>query len=270
MEIDDRAQADTGPTAELSLRASVGVLARVVFEERGGQMLALERKATLLAPGGQNQVRVRAQPFGGAVRLLEPHALAKHIGPWRYDSGLSRAEQDLRIFMRPGAWEALRRLCIQQFTSPVQDILDSDPARELEEEFADALHIHLSPEQYTCRPLGVAEERSPTPTDNIHASGSATVRLYHVHEVRILDRRLVAAMLQNSQDVTDQALVQRALQDARQGGRGRANAVLALPLDLVRAQFRAIPGGERHAMITLDGHFLEGNIQALFTGNSPT
>ena len=63
-----------GPTDELSLRVSVGALARVLFEHpRDGEiMLALERKATVLHSEGGQVVDVKSQPFGGALRLLRP------------------------------------------------------------------------------------------------------------------------------------------------------------------------------------------------------
>ena len=65
-----------GPTTELSLRVSVASLARVIFPspEDGTPMLALEHRATLLP--GEEQVVVKAQPFGGAVRILYPSRAA--------------------------------------------------------------------------------------------------------------------------------------------------------------------------------------------------
>ena len=60
-----------GRTAELRLRVSVATLARVVFPNPGDNlpMLALEQKGTVATEDGQQRVIVRAQPFGGAIRI---------------------------------------------------------------------------------------------------------------------------------------------------------------------------------------------------------
>jgi len=264
----DQDQTGVGPTQELSLRVSVGVLARVVFDhpQNGQPMLALERKATLVRKGSSDRVLVRAQPFGGAVRLLVAGALSAVIGNWHFDSQRSRAEQDMRIFIQPTAWQALRQLCLGQLTQAEAGVFESAPDRELAEEFADALNLQLSPEQYTRRTLGIVEERAPVPTDNIHAAGYATARLYRIDEVAIIDRDLVLAVLANSRGVTNQDLTERVLKDARSGGRGRANAVLALPMETVRAQYRTMPGSMRYHPVAMDGNILDGNVQTLFTG----
>jgi len=51
------------------MRVSVGTYNEVFFPhpENGMAMLALERKATVLKDGSVN---VRAQPFGGGVKIL--------------------------------------------------------------------------------------------------------------------------------------------------------------------------------------------------------
>ncbi|HAY85371.1 MAG TPA: hypothetical protein DCY42_10760, partial [Chloroflexi bacterium] len=61
-----------GATSELSLRVSVATLARITFPhpEQGIPMLALEHKASLISAAGQKQVLTKAQPFGGAIRIL--------------------------------------------------------------------------------------------------------------------------------------------------------------------------------------------------------
>jgi len=56
------------------LRVSIATSNQVIFPhpENGTLMLALERKATVLKDGNVN---VRAQPFGGGVKILNPKSL---------------------------------------------------------------------------------------------------------------------------------------------------------------------------------------------------
>jgi hypothetical protein len=129
----------TGATQDLSLRVSVATLVRVVFEDPGSgeRMLALERKATL----SETNVEVKSQPFGGAIRILDLDAIHDLIGDFCFDSEHSRAEHDLRLFIRPSVWPVLREFCIQHLSHVNDPVLETDPTRELTEEFADALEI---------------------------------------------------------------------------------------------------------------------------------
>jgi hypothetical protein len=83
-----------GMAAEENLRVSVATLNRVVFlhPENESLMLALERKAKVSHDGS---VRVRAQPYGGAVRILDPTPLQTIIGQIQFDGERSDAR---RIF----------------------------------------------------------------------------------------------------------------------------------------------------------------------------
>jgi hypothetical protein len=136
-----------GATGELSLRVSVATLVRVVFEnpQDGDLMLALEHKATLIAGEGGPRVTVKAQPFGGAIRFLNLTPLQTLIGNFHFDSQRSRSERDFRIFIRPADWDTVREFCLRHFGQENDWVLESDPARELIEEFADALDI-----EYRC------------------------------------------------------------------------------------------------------------------------
>jgi len=62
-----------GATGELSLRVSVATLVRVLFKNPNDDelMLALERKATLRRTAEGGAVRVKSQPFGGAIRIFD-------------------------------------------------------------------------------------------------------------------------------------------------------------------------------------------------------
>lgn len=254
-----------GATGELSLRVSVATLARVIFKhpQEGYLMLALERVATLRETEDGHHVMVKAQPLGGAVRLRDVSALQGLIGDFHFDSERSRSEGDFRVQIRPSDWEVVKRFCLQHIQDEDDAVLETSPNRELGEEFADALKLKITSSQYRLKPRGLVIENEPAMTDNIHATGHPTVRIYNVFEVRILDPSLVKAMLGNSQRYSDQDLQELALQDARSGGKGRANAILALPVQLLTRAYRAMSPEERDFPITIEGHYLDGNIPAV-------
>jgi hypothetical protein len=180
-----------GATPDLSLRVSVATLVRVVFKHpvNGEWMLALERQAAL----HENKVEVKSQPFGGAIRIWiwGPSDL---IGDFHFDSERSRTEQDFRLFIQPSIWPVLREFCIQRLSRDTDPVLETDPTRELVEEFADALKINLLPEQYACKPVATVVENEATPTENIHAKGVYTVRVYRIFEASITYPALAHAM----------------------------------------------------------------------------
>ncbi len=227
-----------GATPDLSLRVSVATLVRVVFKHPGNGewMLALERKATLR----ENKVEVKSQPFGGAIRILDLDAIHDLIGDFHFDSERSRTEQDFRLFIRPSSWSVLREFCIQRLSRDHDPILETDPTRELVEEFADALKINLQPEQYTSKPVATVVENEATPTENIHARDILTVRVYRIFEATITDSALAHAMLKNSESLSHKRICELALEDARNGGKGRANAVLALSLKGITDTYLAL------------------------------
>lgn len=250
------------------MRVSVATLVRVVFThpDHGAEMLTLERQATLLGPAGAAHVRVRAQPFGGAVRLRAPAPLVALIGDISFDSQRSRAEADFRLLIRPAAWDAVRQFCLEHLAALDDLVLEADPARELAEEVADALGLTLRPEQYQLRPIGTIVEYPPTPTDNQRAPGLNTARIYRVFEARVTDAALAQAMLANSAHYSDEALRARAWADFSTGGRGRANAVLTLPLQQVTAAYLALAPAARTGPVRVDDHQLDGNVPALLDG----
>ncbi len=117
----------TGATAELNQRVSVATLVRVLFRNPNDDdelTLALERKATLHRAADDAAVRVRSQPFGGGIRILDLSAVHDLVGDFHFDSERSRAEQDFRIFINPSAWPSLREFCLEHI------ILDDDPILE--------------------------------------------------------------------------------------------------------------------------------------------
>jgi hypothetical protein len=74
---------------------------------------------------------------------------------------------------------------------------------------------------------------------------------------------LVTAILTNSERYSDQDLQELALEDSRNGGKGRANAMLALPIDFLTNVYLAMSPQERNLPITVEGHRLDGNISTV-------
>lgn len=257
-----------GATPDLSLRVSVATLVRVVLRHpsNGEWMLALESKATLLEAESGRNIQVIAQPFGGAIRLLDIQALQDLIGDFHFDSEESHSEQDFRIFIRRSDWETVKQFCLNQFRNFDNSVLESDPTRELAEEFADALEISLKPNQYTLKLVGTVVEEDPAPTENIHARGHPTVRIYRIFEARILDASLSRTMLTNSESYSNQDLQELALENFRKGGKGRANAILTLPLRLISEVYLAMPLEAYNSPISFEDNHLDESVSAILEG----
>jgi hypothetical protein len=253
-----------GATDELSLRVSVATLARVVFKHPGNGewMLALERKATLR----ENKVEVKSQPFGGAIRILDLEAINDLIGDFHFDSERSRTEQDFRLFIRPSSWSVLREFCIQRLSRDDDPILETDPTRELVEEFADALMINLQPEQYASKPVATVVENEAAPTGNIHAKGIPTVRVYRIFETTITTSALAHAMLKNSESLSHKRICELVLEDARNGGKGRVNAVLALSLKDITDTYLALSPKERNSPVFIEKNRFDETVPAVLEG----
>lgn len=250
-----------GATPDLSLRVSVATLVRVIFKHpiNGEWMLALERKATL----HEDKVEVKSQPFGGAIRILDVDAIRDLIGDFHFDSDRSRTEQDFRLFIQPSSWSVLREFCIQHLSLVDDPILETDPVRELVEEFGDTLQIDLKSEQYTCKPVATLIENESFPTENVHAKGYPTVRIYRIFEVFVRDSVLAIAMLNGSESVLYEMLCALALKNARNGGRGWANAILVFPLRQVTNVYQAISPAQRNFSITIDNYQLDETVSAI-------
>jgi hypothetical protein len=251
----------TGATEELSLRVSVAALVRLIFPHPsdGRSMLALERRATLLS----NEVVIMSQPFGGAVRIQDLNLLQKLVHDFRFDSERSRSEQDFRIFIRPSDWDVVREFCLRHFENGDESVLEISPARELAEELADALNIELRPDQYTSKPLGTVTENDPAATENVNARGCQTVRVYRIFEARILDPALCQLMIANSEHYSNQDLREGAIRDARRGGKGRANALVTLPMKPLMEFYRGLSPEARNAPAIFVNNSLDSNVCAV-------
>ena len=261
---------NVGPTTELSLRVSVATLSRVVFPhpKDGVPMLALEHKATLAPGDADSQVVVKAQPFGGAIRIINLERIDALVGGFNFDSERSRSERDFRIYIRPSSWEAIREFCLRNMGQDAGPDLEIDPSRELVEEFDDALGIQLTPPQYMLKPAGVVVENEPSPTANLRAAGNPTARIYGIDEVQIQDPAIVQLMMTNSSTHAPEVLRRLALDDARKGGPGRANAMLVAPVEQIRAAFLAVSPELRGMTLPFGITLLEGNVAALLNGIS--
>ncbi len=231
-----------GPTAEMGLRVSVATLARVIFPgfEDGEPQLVLEHKATVFLNAGEAQVVVKAQPFGGAVRILNLAGLQAEIGRFHFDSERSRAERDFRIFIRPTDWETVQAFCLDHLHRASGSDLELDPRRELAEEFAVTLGVALRPDQYRIWPVKTVLEVTPVLTGNVFATGMPTVRIYRIFKTEIVDPGLYQAMVANSKNHPRQVLKNLALEDAQKGGRGWANAMLVVPERQIRGAYNVM------------------------------
>jgi hypothetical protein len=237
------------------LRLSVATYNQVVFPhpENGATMLALERKATVLKNGS---VSVLAQPFGGGVRIIDSHSLEDILGKIEFDSERSERDQDFRILIQPFQWEAVKEYCLLHLDNPNDPEIESAPERELVEEFAETMGVKLKRIQYAVEPMGFVIEDNPVRTENWYARGFPTMRVYRIYKVEIVDGILCQNLVDTSQQVSDDALGERALGN----GTGRANTVLALPLDRVRKAFLTIPPEKRFNKIEVDHHKLDESV----------
>ncbi len=249
------------------LRASVATYNQVIFPhpEDGTMLLALERKATVLKDGS---VSVRSQPFGGGVRILNPASLQAIIGKLQFDSERSKQEQDFRILIPPSKWELIKEYCLHQleFDDADEIEIESGPDRELTEEFMDAINVKLNPMQYTVEPLGFVVENNPVRSKNDYALGQLTVHLYRVYKVQIVDLTLCKVMWSVSQLYSDKELGEHALQNFENGGKGRANTMLTLPLRQVRESYLALSPEVRYRKIMIDHHELEESVLVVLEG----
>jgi hypothetical protein len=257
-----------GATKELSLRVSVATLVRVLFENPrdGDLMLALERKATLHEVANGDVVEVQSHPFGGAIHIRDTRTMKDMIGDFHFDSERSRSEKDFRIFIKPSNWEVVREFCLLHISRVDDPILEIDPGRELAEEFADALKISLEPDQYIQKPIATFIEDDPAPTENIHAKGYLTARVYRIFEANIADSSLAHILITNSESVSNQDLCELVLKDVQNGGKGRANAILALPLKLISDVYLAMSPQERNRSVLFEKYRLDETVPVVLEG----
>jgi len=254
-----------GPTNTLSLRVSVASLVSVLFQnpENGKTILALERTAILRKNNGETEIIVKAKPFGGGVRLTNPRALKKLIGNFNYDSERSSKEHDFRIQINPDSWKMIIKICNEHWMKIRNEILDPSPERELAEEFEDSLGIQLTPNDYSLRPKGMLVDDKLNETSNVNAPGISTVRVYYLFDAVMKNPEIIQMMLDNSNIYSDEDLKKTVLEDARQGGKGRANAILSVVLEDLQKYYSSLPNDKRSGLISYGEHQLNGNVQTI-------
>ena len=240
-------------TDQSLLRVSIATYNQVIFPKNGTTMLALERRATVLPYGS---VDVRAQPFGGGVKILDSNPLEEMLGEIRFDSERSKQEQDFRILIDPSKWEKVKEYCLLHLANPDDAELESTPERELTEEFEETMGIGLKPDQYTVQPMGIVIEDHPVQTENRYARGYSTVRVYRTYQIQLLDAELRKTLMGISQQVSDEELGIQAMKHEA----GRANSVLTLPLKSVMEAWLALPPEVRYRRINVDGHELDESV----------
>jgi hypothetical protein len=221
-------------------------------------MLALERKATVLS---ENNIRVKAQPFGGAVRILDPRPLQQIIGKIHFDSQQSEHEQDFRILIPSPKWEMVKHYCLRHLQDPTDRELESLPHRELMEEFEETLGVILQSDQYKIQALGTVVENNPT--QKARLQGIPTVRVYQIFEARIVDETLCKTMLAASQQYSDHGLGVLAWKDFQNGGDGRANSILTVPLNMITEAYRALSPDWRYRKMVIDNYELGESVLAI-------
>jgi len=244
------------------LRVSAAAVCRVIFPHphTSATQLVLERRIT----HGETANRVLAQPFGGALRILDPDGLRAAVGNFTYDSIRSSDEQDLRILIQPNDWEMVKGFILAQMQSKQPDVIETDPCRELEEEFVESVGIRLLPEHYTYRPVGISVQDRPTPTTNPRLPGASTTRIYRVFEVAILDASVCGAVLKKSQRYTDEDLLALAEALAAHEGKGRVNGALVIPFEDVRNAYQRSSPHSSFQPLSIHGHTLDSSTAVLF------
>jgi hypothetical protein len=257
-------------TNESNLRVSVATLNQVIFShpQTSTLMLALERKASVIH-GGRDKVRVRAQPFGGAVHILNSNPLKQIIGEIKYDSEKSKREQDFRILIPVSQWELVKQYCLHHLENPDDPELESTSNRELVEEFEETMDVKLSPNQYTVQPMRFVIENNPVPTDNEYGRSQLTTHIYRIFKVQVVDIGLCQTILTASHNYSDQELGMLALRDFQNGGRGRAHSALALPIHFVVDSYLALPPETRFGKLAVGNHELDESVLAILDVDVP-
>lgn len=255
---------DIGATSDLNLRVSAANLVKVYFNQPLDQQtkLVLERTATVRASHGRYTASVRAKPFGGGLRINGPGVLRTEVGEFNFDSYRSHVEKDFRIFINPTNWDSLKQFCWQHLREP-SEVLESSPRRELVEEFRDALKTDIKPEQYHMKWSKIVVEDDPIRTGSPRSIGSLTTRIYSIHEMQVLDADIIADLIESSTSRSNQDLREEAERDYQKGGRGRANAVLALDYENLVEVFNKLPKAPNHGITRVWGNDLESNVLAL-------
>ena len=91
-------------------------------------------------------------------------------------------------------------------------------------------------------------------------------RVYRIFEARISDSSLARTIMMNSESLSHQDLCELALKDAQNDGKGRANAILALPIKRISDVYLAMSPKERNAPILVEENRLDETVPAVLEG----
>ena len=82
------------------------------------------------------------------------------------------------------------------------------------------------------------------------------------------DQEIIKMLIDNNRRYSDSDLQEMANEDARQGGKGRANAIFTVFLDELIEFYRSIPIEKRNGYIQYEGHQLDGNVSAIINDDN--
>jgi hypothetical protein len=165
--------------------------------------------------------------------------------------------------INPDQWEKMKEICRDHLNFEEDGIINSSPVRELTEEFEDSLGVRITSDDYHLTSRKMLVEEKLTKTENVNAMGIPTKRTYYLFDAMLTDLRIIKMMIDNDALYSDLDLRNMANEDARRGGKGRANAVLTLSLDKLTELYRSSRKGSGESNIMYEGHQLDGNLPAI-------
>jgi hypothetical protein len=92
--------------------------------------------------------------------------------------------------------------------------------------------------------------------------------VYRIFETRLTDTALANAVMKNSMAISNSNLGELVLEDAKNGDKGRANAILALPLYRISQAYSALPPEERNQPFLFEENRLDETVAAVLEGVS--
>lgn len=95
-----------------------------------------------------------------------------------------------------------------------------------------------------------------------------TKRIYYLYEAWLTYPGIGKLVLENHNRYSDADLENMALEDARSGGKGRANAIFTVPLADLSDFYRSVQDKQRVGLLNYKGHQMEGNIPAILDTDS--
>ena len=88
------------------------------------------------------------------------------------------------------------------------------------------------------------------------------MRIYRVFEAHVIDPDLCKMMLDNGEKYSGAVLREMAIEDARKGGRGRANGMFVAPRRQIRDAYLSLLPDKRGDPLPFGNGILNGNVPA--------